>query len=244
MLSKEQISAAINEQPNFFIESIEHLEYFNFGAYDEKEMHQMVGDLFHGQDAFNKGLIKTPYKDCYYRIKSIKRDLNIFSRRLDDRYIVAVFSVDGDRSHLNVIMTLKDNEKDQFLYTGESVDKTRDTAKAARLVFQMLTLLLNTKNLPMRREEPSRKLQDKRAKKNKPPLPIITYIDYRDYKRALKNIGRTHASPVPHLRRGHIRRIPPTRWHPEGKEVWIKDCLVNCRSLDEITEREEYRVRT
>lgn len=31
----------------------------------------------------------------------------------------------------------------------------------------------------------------------------------------------THASPIPHLRRGHIRNLP------NGKTTWVRDCLVN-----------------
>ncbi len=49
--------------------------------------------------------------------------------------------------------------------------------------------------------------------------PYVTaLLNRRDGRR--NNVG-THASPVPHLRRGHIRHLH------DGRTTWIRDCLVN-----------------
>lgn len=88
----------------------------------------------------------------------------------------------------------------------------------------VLSLILNTKGVPRRVEEPTAKLQQIRQQGGKLPLPTVTHIDVRYYRKADKNSQGTHASPVPHLRRGHIRRL-------HDREIWINDTLVNCVSL-------------
>ena len=101
------------------------------------------------------------------------------------------------------------------------------------------SLLLNAKNVPRRTVEPPPKVNAKRARNNKPPLTRITYIDGARYTTALNNTARggTHSSPVPHLRRGHIR-------HRYGKAFWVRDCIVNALSRDEIGIRNQYNVDT
>ena len=101
-----------------------------------------------------------------------------------------------------------------------------------------LSLMIATRGTEVRVEVPSRKLQEKRASHGKPPLPYITYVNAEKYYVAVRNTEARghHASPVPHLRRGHLRH------YASGHTVWIKDMLVNCKSLDEAKPRQEYRV--
>jgi hypothetical protein len=102
-----------------------------------------------------------------------------------------------------------------------------------------LTLMLCTKSVKLRTEQPSRKLQSKREERGKPPLPYVTYVDSEHYYQAMRNTETkgTHASPIAHLRRGHIRTLG------DGRQIWIKDMLVNCKSLDEVADRERYNVK-
>jgi hypothetical protein len=101
-----------------------------------------------------------------------------------------------------------------------------------------LSLMLATKGTKLRVEEPSRKLQAKRAAHNKPRLPRVTYVDAEHYYQAMRNSETkgTHASPVPHLRRGHIR-------HWKERQIWIRDMLVNCKSISELEHRERYQIK-
>lgn len=111
----------------------------------------------------------------------------------------------------------------------------------------VLSLLIATKGIPQRKEVPSPKLQKKRTESKKPLLPTVTYIDTKFYQRAAHNTARggTHASPVPHLRRGHVRSQPfGPKNDPKYRDVWIKDQLINCRSMDEVAKRDHYEVKT
>jgi len=100
-------------------------------------------------------------------------------------------------------------------------------------------MMLSTRGIKTVVEEPSAKLNAKRSKAGKSPLPRVTVVDTSAYVEASERTSRGghHASPVPHLRRGHIRRLRT------GRETWIRDMLVNCRSLAEAAPRDHYEVR-
>lgn len=113
------------------------------------------------------------------------------------------------------------------------------TTKTTNHFIWPLSLMLNTRGAKIRVEAPSPKLQAKRAAHGKRPLPYVTYVNSEHYYVALDNTEARghHASPVPHLRRGHLRHLS------NGHVIWIKDMLVNCKSIDEILPREKYAVR-
>lgn len=101
-----------------------------------------------------------------------------------------------------------------------------------------LSMILCTRGIGLRVEEASAKLNAKRARSGKDPLPRVTHVDAEMYYRAMENTasGGSHASPVPHLRRGHIRR------YADGNSTWIRDCLVNCRTATEASKRDHYEI--
>ena len=100
-------------------------------------------------------------------------------------------------------------------------------------------MMLTTRGIKTRVEEASAKLNAKRERSGKAPLPRVTHVDTRAYidARERTSLGGSHASPVPHLRRGHVRKLR------SGRETWIRDMLVNCRSLAEVKARDHYEVR-
>jgi hypothetical protein len=99
-------------------------------------------------------------------------------------------------------------------------------------------MVLTTRNVKTRTETPSPKLQAKRERNGKLPLPRVTHVDMKAYVEAAQrtSLGGHHASPVPHLRRGHPRKLR------SGREIWIRDMLINCRSLAEVVKRDHYEV--
>jgi len=48
----------------------------------------------------------------------------------------------------------------------------------------------------------------------------------------------SHASPTPHLRRGHVRNLP------DGNTTWVRPCMVNVASSDELAFLEQARSRS
>lgn len=128
----------------------------------------------------------------------------------------------------------------------ESLARDPTTEQAARFVGSMadgvvgLSMVLATKGVPMRHDDPSPQLNAKRERSGKPPMTRVTFVNTHAYYEAVKNTAAkgTHASPVPHLRRGHIRT------YKDGHRVWIKDMLVNAKSYAELGNRDHYEVTT
>lgn len=100
-----------------------------------------------------------------------------------------------------------------------------------------LSLMLATKGVSVRKHNPTARQQKARLKKGKEPLPVVTHVDTMKYYRAMENVEKGHhASPVPHLRRGHVRRLH------DDRRIWIKDTIVNCRTLSDFKDRDHYEV--
>lgn len=112
-----------------------------------------------------------------------------------------------------------------------------------------LSLLLSTKGVEIRTEVPARKLQQKREHAGRHPLPTVTYVMTKRYLDAVRNteIRGTHSSPVPHLRRGHLRHYTAGEKASgrafQERTIWIKDMVINCTSLDEAQSRDHYEVK-
>lgn len=136
---------------------------------------------------------------------------------------------------------------DGSVWSGNIVDSLADPEDMVAMRRQassladgvsVLSLILNTKGIPKNEVVPAAKIQQKREKNGRLPLPTVTHIDTRFYRRADANVGQGHhASPVPHLRRGHIRNLH------NGSTIWIKDTLVNCKSLKDVPEDHTYDVK-
>jgi hypothetical protein len=107
-------------------------------------------------------------------------------------------------------------------------------ASAGNLLDPLVTCLmvLSTNGVQRERIVPDPKLQRARLKRGKPALPSWERVDASAYVTAIqtrldtpaRSQGRGdghHASPVAHLRRGHIRT------YAEGKRTFIRDTLVN-----------------
>jgi hypothetical protein len=104
---------------------------------------------------------------------------------------------------------------------------------ASNILDPVLAILgaLSTEGVEVEKVEPSRALNKARARIGKAPIPGHHRALVDGYVTALLNRGArrsepgggTHASPVGHVRRGHVRKLA------NGKRIWIKDMLVNMR---------------
>jgi len=126
-------------------------------------------------------------------------------------------------------------------WSGEVMDSSdmdlQDSVGAVAEGVASLSMILSTRGVPLELHEPKESQQKSRIKKGKSMLPTVTHVDTQRYYAAMSNAEKGHhASPVPHLRRGHIRRLA------SGKNTWVKDTIVNCRTLSDIKDRDHYEV--
>lgn len=106
-------------------------------------------------------------------------------------------------------------------------------------------VMLNTKGVAYTEQRPPR-AERRRADREGQPAPSHWHVGASDYFTALRHSsGSTdngtksgHASPIPHIRRGHWRNLA------SGQQTWIRDCLVNVSSQDQgaFVERDRKRV--
>jgi hypothetical protein len=117
-------------------------------------------------------------------------------------------------------------------------NKSPASAAAANVLDPLMTglLILSTRGIVRERVEASEKLQRARARNRRPPIPpyervdcalYITAIQARKSRARTVSLGGTHASPIPHLRMGHVRT------YASGVTVLVRDALVN---MDEATQ--------
>lgn len=104
-------------------------------------------------------------------------------------------------------------------------------AAASNLTSAVLTclMILSTDGVGQETVTPPEKLNRARVKSGKKPIPPHRRVLSGPYVTALmakqggrsEGKGGTHASPIPHLRRGHMRT------YTSGMKVFVRDCLVN-----------------
>lgn len=110
--------------------------------------------------------------------------------------------------------------------------KPPEEAAAGNVLDPLMTalLILNTNGVERQTIRADAKLNRAREKARKPPIPPYDRVHAAPYVTAILARGRprqrgegqggTHASPIPHLRRGHLRS------YPNGHKTFIRDSLV------------------
>ena len=100
--------------------------------------------------------------------------------------------------------------------------------------------ILNTKGIELKRRGPTKEQHAALLAKGNTTGRPITYVGVKKYLEAREEAARmassgTHASPRPHLRRGHIRQ-----WR--GRPVAVRPCIVNS-TVGDIIKRDTYVVK-
>lgn len=94
--------------------------------------------------------------------------------------------------------------------------------------------MLNTRGCSVDLKRAPSVTNEKRKRQGKHPIPAHFDVDASEYFSALNstanttNLGGTHASPIPHLRRAHERVLQ------NGKRIWIPSSLINVRNEGDI----------
>lgn len=136
-----------------------------------------------------------------------------------------------------VFDALFDSEREKALfdrYCTDPEDKY-NAQVAAGLFYEKLLVMLATRGAIRERHEVRRAQRSVKGKPHKRGSGGYTIIRPPE---AHEIAGGNHASPRPHLRRGHIRRYDPidkTKW------VWIEPCFVNGAQPER---RQAYLVKT
>jgi hypothetical protein len=124
--------------------------------------------------------------------------------------------------------------------TQEEADTGELQASATGTVDPIATalLMLSTRGIETERIEADQKLQRARLKTRKLPIPPYWKVHTQDYVTAITTRrmkrepqGGHHASPIPHLRRGHRRHLHERHG---GQVIWIADTMVMLRDGQEL----------
>lgn len=111
-------------------------------------------------------------------------------------------------------------------------NKTIEMSAASNVLDPFATMMLMLHAVGVKRETitPSEKLANARRKSGKPPIPpydrvfgeqYVTLLLARRSRERAEPGGGTHASPIPHIRLGHMRT------YRDGTSIPIHDTLVN-----------------
>jgi len=116
--------------------------------------------------------------------------------------------------------------------SGLSREQMEDALSAT--IYPLAIAILNTRGCAIDLKRAPQLDNRRRARKGQRPLPAHYRVDAAEYITALggastaRDAGRTHASPIPHLRRAHERVLA------DGRRIWIPSALVNVRSEGDI----------
>ncbi|MBO9477848.1 hypothetical protein J7382_09900 [Shimia sp. R11_0] len=127
-------------------------------------------------------------------------------------------------------MCLRSHLHEGFGHLGEFPDNSAEAV--AR--YPLAIALLNTRGCAIDQRPPPRLINKTSKRKGKPKTPGHYTVDSKEYLTALgasasQTIGDgSHASPKPHLRRAHERRLA------DGRRLWIPSALVNVRKEGDI----------
>lgn len=220
-------------------------EWFDFGVVSRKVAMDQIKTV---NDIFEKNLFHIPYEKLFFSA-TWKHKENVF---LSEVFFLAK-APDGDaivgaeylpyQVEKNMVLgienifTLEPNGEVEIV--GGKTEKSEDA------LCRMCALwgILNTKNVPRTIQRRDKHEDRKRAEKKLIPLGNVTHINVRAYESALvetekmEKVG-VHASPRPHLRRGHIRT------YLNGKKIWVHATIVNGTEDAKIVAREKYFVKT
>jgi len=123
------------------------------------------------------------------------------------------------------------------LVCTEQSREVMDTAVSFYREIALLSFMLSIKSVERRTEAPSVKLNTSRVKQGKLPIPYITYVDLSALRSNKPRGDGTHASPRPHVRRAHMRRLAGDN----PRIVPVAASLVNADGTPMM--REEYRIK-
>jgi hypothetical protein len=227
-----------------FADAVLGAEVFDFG---EVPTSFLTDEAHRGFEPFHERLLRSPFPVCMMRYRltlsatpAVTVSLALAACDLgQDRIDLAVYDISNDRLFGKLFCTPSTRQSGFMEQKGVALETLKQETRSDLNVYIALLMILNTRGIRLETVEPTKTEQRKRREQGKPPLKRVTRVDVRHFMEAVKNSerGGTHASPVPHRRRGHLRQLPT------GKQTWIRDCIVSVRFADEgLAPRTRYQV--
>lgn len=145
--------------------------------------------------------------------------------------LVFQFWTNSDKDHGSVTMTSTGNieEGSTIKVSGKylaAIRKTREEATRQGtevfivLLRRVLSMVLLNENAPIARCGGNAAMNARRVRRGKRPFFEWTTVKVEP-RAPSEHQGGTHASPKPHMRRGHVRRLK------DGRVITIKNCIIN-----------------
>lgn len=151
--------------------------------------------------------------------------------------LVFQFWTNSDKDHGSVLMTSTGNiEEGSTIKVSRkylaAIGKTREEAtKQGTEVFivllrRMMSMVLLNENAPIARCAGNAPMNARRIRRGKRPFFEWTTVKVEP-RAPSEHQGGTHASPKPHARRGHVRRLK------DGRIITIKNSIINKHKIPE-----------
>lgn len=235
-----------------FAEAMKQGETFDYG----RVRHDVIVDASHrGERPYCDGVLQLPYPAVAYHYTHVcddfEADFCLLAAQLPDlprsgavpgeppTVVTAEFELDPQGTRLYYGLTFNAMPEGGFGGRGiflDTTDKALEYVNAAAGFVVAFSLLLGVRSTVVTVAEPPKHINAKRARKGKTLLPRITHVDTSHYVVSTSH-GGTHASPIPHARRGHLRQLA------SGKVIPVKHTYVNAPNRAAITSRERYEVQ-
>lgn len=147
----------------------------------------------------------------------------------------------GDVATVRVARNANDKVSYQIVVVQNSMNRGKNLPESLSAINLMdpimaCLLLLATDGIAVDTVEPPAKINQTRAKNGRPAIPPHYEVKTNGYVTALNARTRRngpglghHGSPVPHLRRGHIRHLHERHG---GGTTWVRDAVINLKDPD------------
>jgi hypothetical protein len=160
-----------------------------------------------GNDLWDEGILTLPFETCYLQTNIGADTFGYFATMIERD--VAFLALMKDRGFMPVSI-----RSDGTLSCAASHMDDNSRHDVECLVARLIAMVafLNTKGTKLERVAPREGVNARRERQGK--RPILEYTVVKIDPEIIKSYaakGGTHASPRPHLRRGHIRRLDEER---------------------------------
>jgi hypothetical protein len=243
-LAKEQ--GLKNVQTKHIQDVLDEGVLFDFGTIDEDVIYK---ESMRGRKLYSQGVLDLPFEKCMFKFKSsasqIGERIELFCliNKNSNGMIITGFiksNINGEQVLMPVATfeitdhkynTLPDMPGRELIQgyllhpknIGEDLEKEYINI-LYKSVFCPL-MILNTRYVPFTKKVVPKTF--KGVKRSKTSESSIIFVDgklYTEFAKAKTNQNKR----TPHLRRGHVRTLC------SGKQVWVKDCLVNFSANSDI----------